>query len=369
MITRNTSVKTRPGVPVGRYGATAVQYERGAVQSERGAVALLTTIVISMLLVIITGGIITLMAAEVRQSNDAEQSVRAFYAAQSGVEDALSRVQGAAAGPLPADQTCTASSSATTQNLDLDATQAGVVGWTCQEIKFSSTPTGTLNQPDDAIQIDPGNTAFGSLTVEWDTKQGQPASYYAAPANFTPAAAWQWAPPVELTVVEYPLGTFNPSVNNPATGRPYIETRNALVRPSNGILGAPQNIQTLLGTNPFRGSCAPGGSAYHCRMDFTGFSAAKNYVLRLRSRYAGTGYRLTFHAGASTASATVAVPDGTASIDVTAKAGDVYRRVVYKVPYKQGALGGLNYVIFADGDVCKDFSVLNGAIATPGCPY
>jgi hypothetical protein len=97
----------------------------------------------------------------------------------------------------------------------------------------------------------------------------------------------------------------------------------------------------------------------------------RNFILRLRSRYAGTDYRLTFMSGLNGNGTVVNVPDGTATIDITAKAGDVFRRVVYKVPYKNGAASGLDYVIFSDQDVCKNFGVINGLIdsTSTGCPY
>jgi Tfp pilus assembly protein PilX len=61
-------------------------------QGDRGAVALMTSIIISILLTIITTGLVSVMASELRQSSDAEQSTLAFYAAQSGVEDGVQKV-------------------------------------------------------------------------------------------------------------------------------------------------------------------------------------------------------------------------------------------------------------------------------------
>jgi hypothetical protein len=63
----------------------------------------------------------------------------------------------------------------------------------------------------------------------------------------------------------------------------------------------------------------------------------------------------------------VDVPDGTATIDVTGKAGDVYRRVVYKIPFNKGAAVGLDYVLFADQNVCKDMTII-GSTVTQNCP-
>jgi hypothetical protein len=65
----------------------------------------------------------------------------------------------------------------------------------------------------------------------------------------------------------------------------------------------------------------------------------------------------------------VPVPDGTATIDVTAKAGQTYRRVISKLPLSRGAEAGLNYVIYSDTNVCKNFTVLDNVAPAPntGC--
>ena len=64
----------------------------------------------------------------------------------------------------------------------------------------------------------------------------------------------------------------------------------------------------------------------------------------------------------------VPVSDGTATIDVTAKTGQTYRRVVSKLPLSGVAAGELNYVMYSDTNICKDFDVINN-VAQAGCPY
>jgi len=74
---------------------------------------------------------------------------------------------------------------------------------------------------------------------------------------------------------------------------------------------------------------------------------------------------MTFLNGASV----VTVPDGTATIDVTAKAGQTFRRVISKLPINGGAAGGLNYVMYSDTNICKAFDVMNNLPSTDGCNY
>jgi hypothetical protein len=78
---------------------------------------------------------------------------------------------------------------------------------------------------------------------------------------------------------------------------------------------------------------------------------------------------MTFYTGNNANGSTVAVNDGTATIDVTAYAGATYRRVIAKLPSLKGAAGGLNYVMYSDTNICKDFNVINNVPVAPyPCP-
>ncbi len=334
---------------------------------ERGAVALITAIIISILLTIITTGLISLMVTELRQANDAEQSVRAYYAAQSGVEDGIRSV--IAALPGQAQQLC---GTAASRNTDLDPANPGVVGWTCQQITYSGSPTGSLPQPDKSTQIDVGTLPANanSMVISWDTTPAPGANFYNAPVgNFPAAGSWPYAAVLEAAMIDYPAGSFSASTPG------QILLRNALMvpRPSGGGTYDYAAIKPGAGAgiNPMNGICNV-SRAYRCQVIINNPPRGRNMILRLRSRYTGTDYRVEFHTAANGGGSIIPVPDGAATIDITAKAGDVFRRVVYRVPYKNGAASGLDYVIYSDRDICKDFSTINGLIdysRTVGCPY
>jgi hypothetical protein len=321
--------------------------------NDQGAVALITTIIISILLSIVVIGVMIVTISELRQSNDNEQSIRAYYAAESGVENAISKAMA-----LPhTSQDC--SNPTLSKNLNLDPTNLGQVGWSCQQILFTGQPSGTLSQADQAVQLDlEGAGIFHSATLEWDT--GAPKNYTPVVGALPSSAAWSASnrpAALELTVVDYPkLAPFNGSD---------INTQNYLVLPGGG--GAIAQIGAPVGSNPLRGTCT-GSGTYHCKITFNGFSTTRSYMLRLRTRYVGTSYQFTFYTGANGVGLKTDVPDGTATIDVTGKAGDVYRRVVYKIPFDKGAAVGLDYVLFSDTNICKDLTIIGAAISgPPGC--
>jgi hypothetical protein len=324
-----------------------------------GAVALLTTIIISILLTIITTGLLTLMVAELRQANDAEQSVRAYYAAQSGVEDAIAKVVVALGSSNFTPQTC---GQAGSSNTALDPTSATAVGWTCQQIIYSGSPSGSLPLADKAVQIDIGSTPVHSLKLEWDLTKTPGANFYNPPATFPAANTWTYAAPIEATIVEYPSGPFNAQNTN------LVKLRNGVFKPHIGGTGT-INLTAITGANPINGNCVQNTAAYHCSAIISNLDVTKFYLFRLRSRYVGTDYKMTFYNGSQANGQVVNVPDGTATIDITAKAGDSFRRVLYKVPYSRGAAQGLDYVIYSEDDICKNFSQISGAVLTRGCPY
>ena len=321
---------------------------------QRGAVALLTAIIISLLLSIIITGTVTVMISELRQSNDSEQSIRAYNAAEAGVEDAILKIK----NNPHVDQTCGPLNGS--KNLSIDPSSPGVVGWSCQQISFSGQPSGTLADPDKSQQFDlAGAPGIQSATVEWDTAGGHDIT--APPALLPDVAQWlsQNRPAaIELTLVSYPKGGGPIS---PAQ----LDIKNYLILPSHTGSGR-RSIASPF-SNPFYAKCLPSGT-YRCKMTLQGFLTNRDYVVRIRTRYTGTDFLLSFYSSLMpNPPSLVTVPDGTATIDVTGKAGNVYRRVIYKVPFTKGVATGLDYVLYSDTDICKDLTLINGA-ATNNCP-
>ncbi|HVQ43629.1 MAG TPA: hypothetical protein VMT30_01555 [Candidatus Saccharimonadia bacterium] len=347
-------------------------------QSENGFVSLLTCIMLSLLLLVITISMASLQSLQLRKAEDSEQTLRAYYSAEAGVEDAVSKVLSKTIAQGVGDNTCNASTG-------FDA--SGAAEWTCQYVSFSGNPTGKLDHPDSAKTVDPLNVPYQSVIIEWNQSTNIAAAFHNRPAllggTFPTAAAYAsspFDPPLELAVLEYPSGGFG---SNQVCTRPGVPAgcqallQNLVLVPEGGAVSTVA-YGTLLGHGPWNGNCgnlgrtySPGGltlTGYNCYAVLTGLSAAKNYLFRLRSRYAASSYRMTFRSGPNGTGATVTVPDGTATIDVTARAGQTFRRVISKLPLNKSAASMLNFVIYSDTDVCKNFDVIdNVPSAPPAC--
>jgi hypothetical protein len=355
-----------------------------------GAVALFTTILISMLLIIITLSLITLQTLQLRKSEDAEQTLRAYYTAEAGVEDAVSKVL---AKVITGDQVC---SDPGASNTNYDT--VGDSGWTCQQVTFSGAPSGLLGAPDQAVTVDPypiGPPTWKALLVFWNTQQVPKPATTAIPGfaggNAPTEASFNYnLAPLELSVLEYPSGgfaankvcnTFSGGVWTPAGCT--VTLQNLLLYPGgNSVPVDVRYDQGLSGLGPVPGNCgvlgrtgplSSGPMQYNCWALISHITDPNtDFLFRIRSRYVASSYKMLFCVAASGANCgtnNVNVPDGTATIDVTARSGQTYRRVISKLPLNQGAASGLNYVMYSDTDICKNFSVVNNVAQTPyPCP-
>lgn len=191
-------------------------------------------------------------------------------------------------------------------------------------------------------------------------------------------------PPIELAVIDYPNSPVQASdVCKTAGASPgcKIHLQNMVIAPNGLTPGyvAPYDTTGAFATHgPFAGNCGPlnralpaalgGGTLnYNCYALISNLTA-NNFMFRLRSRYVKTAYKMVFRSGAGGGGVDVPVPDGTATIDVTANSGLTYRRVISKLPLNKSAAAGLNYVIYSDSNICKNFDIINN-VAQPGCPY
>lgn len=86
--------------------------------------------------------------------------------------------------------------------------------------------------------------------------------------------------------------------------------------------------------------------------------STKNVILRIKPRYAAASYRMKFYKNNGGTLVPVYLPDGYATIDVTARSGNYFRRVVAKKQITPGTYDGIfDTAMFSGGDICKTMSV------------
>lgn len=347
---------------------------------QQGAVALITTMIISILLIITTAGMVAVTVKSVRQTTDGAQSTKAYYAAEGALEEAILRINnGDTTSTCPTTNLITSTSSAAT----------GAV--TCTIVsQTSNQQTGTLAK-DAVTQIDLSSVSgVAAVKIEWNVQDQKPVfsqipNYYANgfPSNGG-AVSWGTNAPgvVELNTIEFPTNaTFSVAdVYNYITlfGPESDKSTDASYAIPSSVeqflvgYKETQNANTSDGANfPFVVTCVSAqASSYPCSVAVGNFTpSSKKYILRLKARYNGIKYKITV---LDSANNPITIPTTTYTVDVTARAGDTFRRVQTSFTGIPKSVDGLDYVLYSDTDICKSFeikagvaSTLNGICATP----
>lgn len=321
---------------------------------QTGVVALITSIVVGLLLVIITASGIALMGSELRQSTDYDQSIKAYFAAESGVEDALAYIKkNGLAAAVANDNGCAPYVISDSNFGEFGATK---VSYTCQSVTTTSNNlTGNI-PAEGAGQIDlSGTTDLSQVRLEWNQAPNDPSNWddsntllSTGRTDLPKGADWANILPavMEVTVISYPPG--NVSVND-------ITAKTIFLRPNNSnAIDSAININAAY-NRPQAVQCNK-TLEYNCRATLSGFSgASQNYIISLHPRYSNAHYRLSAQNGSGT---NLVVANSQLKIDVTARAGSVFRRIQVKAPLNSQSSSGFPYFsLFADDEICKVFEV------------
>jgi len=112
------------------------------------------------------------------------------------------------------------------------------------------------------------------------------------------------------------------------------------------------NIENLLKTEINNPSDNSKNIATSCTLGSAGACSA---ILRIRPRYNSANFAITFY---DQNGIQVYLPDGYATIDVTARSGSYYRRVVAKKQLVPTVYDGVfDNALFSGSDICKDLKI------------
>lgn len=338
--------------------------------AQQGAVALITAIIVSVLLMITTAGMVSLTVKSVRQSTDGAQSTKAYYAAESGLEDALLK--------LRRDPNYTSNCDTTAPTNSNASAATGAV--TCVRVtRNAGAATGRVERDNETDQIDISALEnVGSVTVEW-SKNANLATIpnYGSTAGFPgndSTIKWGADAPavIEIGVIEYPnTNTF--SINDVGFYESIIAPKSNKTTDLSGNIPGHTFIAYRGESNPPKKAyttqpCAP-VAEYQCKMVIGNFNTAdggnKRYVVRIKSRYAGADYRITV---ADRNGVRMDIPNTMYTIDVTARAGEVFRRAQTSFSTVPESISGLDYVLYSDTEICKDYEIKASGLNLKLCP-
>lgn len=338
---------------------------------ERGMAAILITMVMMTVITLVVIGFAVVSRREGRQALDRQLSMQAFYAAESGVNDARKYINSAMTSGTSFQRTaCNAGAIGGNPNLSGD----GNVQYTCVLIDGQPTVLTGSGISDNNAWTVPLESVAAPVYFEVSWNPSSPSSGQPGTAGHcsTEAVTATTLNTVTARTCKYPLLRVDlvdtTSLNLGSSSDEYmlnnrLSTYFLQPKPTSTTAraGTPTTIQTV----PFSpsgsfdatpvvqlvGSC--NGSVYEaCKVRITGPLTTK-MALRVTSLY-----------GPSTVSVTSRGVTGTdqrflnaqAVVDVTGRAADVLRRIQVRLPISpMGSAFAPNYAIQGSGSICKRY--------------
>lgn len=329
-------------------------------EDERGFAAIVIALVLVIVLSLITVGFAQLMRREQRSALDKQLSSQAYYAAESGVNDAQKAVN---AGYNKAKTKCESSGSADATDGSVDTNLPGSTfiynpspnpatssiatstssSYTCllldpTPLTLEYSPVSTdRSKPIIITGVNATNPSayatIGKIVISWqdtDSSRTNFASVPAAPSNNRPfKTATAWTDTGVLRIGLTPLSSGNIKrdtlIDNTAT---------AFLYPNNTGASTPSySYGSFIGNNAgaiLDGNCRSTYTPRYCNVAITGLNQF-NYLLDLRSIYAPTTVTISAYDLSGTQ---LRILNAQTTVDSTGKASDILRRIQVRIPSK-----------------------------------
>lgn len=336
--------------------------------NQQGVVSFLAVIFISLLLTIITTGYIRISINEQRQASDFDQSSRAYFAAEAGVEEILRQI-----GELPSGDI----SSFTTGGCNQDKFSAGSgelfdgddsLEVTCAIVEYDteSTIESTIRPGQTAeISLLNADPSLRQVAIRWHIDENYTAPSFGSVYDFVDTSTWvaNGIPALmRASFISFPLAPGDGRINADDLYNQTVVLWPQSSGDSHSLPTSSLDNDPPYTPNARAARCnhnATEEDGFRCEVRITGINAAsRGYVLNLKPyRFTGT---LSFEViGYDSAGAQVALNNKIIDLDVTARSGDIFRRVSYSFDGSGDSTeesrnsAGYDYALFGENGVCK----------------
>ena len=329
----------------------------------KGITSILVVIAVAVILTTIIGGIAALTVREIRQASNTERSNRALQTAESGVKAMAQKLN---TDPTYEKTTCDPSAFS---GILTDPNQQ--ITCITSTSKFTGSYESFLDK-DNATQVflgeaytataaDASNTPV-YLKVSWNNKNldnpGLPdytGPLYPASDGYNSPAA------MEISLISWPNAGISGS--NSEVGTIFLMPGRDDAGAALGLTGKPTAGQVKSTCNPANDyTCstvdATGQKGFNIfaalgkTYNSTTPSSNPKFALRIKPRYANTHFKIEAYNAAGTA---VNIQSSKAQIDVTAKVGELYRRVkAEKLVLPSSVENVFDSVLFAGNNIKGD---------------
>lgn len=332
---------------------------RRILDDETGAVAIITVVFVAIILTVLTTSFIRLTINEQREAIDNDLTTRAFYAAESGTQDAITAIANRATTPLANTNECTPQNGAGSGVLS-DAVDGLDTEYTCQIINLSPTNFEAQLEKNGTAFFgldDGGADGIRKLKIKWhNLDDGDYSSRRSAGALVLPpesnwvGGAGQFPAMIRLQLIAVPsTGPVNRST---------IKNFVTFLNPSDG--GGTDALVSVGLAAISDASCQDGSPSptYFCEFTLTALDdGAFDYYVRVRALYRGTNISLE---ALNISDNAVALKNAQAVVDVTGRAADIYRRVVSRVDLNSDELWP-DFTLLSAQEICKNFTITDVA--------
>lgn len=317
----------------------------------------MVTLVMMIVITLIVLGFAEIARNEQRSTLDDQLSVQAYYAAESGINDARTIVNAAVSGgSAPASKTiCGDQGSYQFNSTGQNAVDnAHGVSYTCVLVDPSPTTlTYNVGYNSTVIPIITGSGSFGTLTLNWKV-----------PAGFTGSASGCYTALASLNLNPVASGTGAWGCNYPMLRVDLLDANGGLSR-NNWAAATSTMFFVPFNSNSVGNSVALGvhGTAVparcgatNCSVSITGLTGT-SYYMRVTTLYRTNSF-FTVTAGGK------AFSGAQATIDSTGKAQDVLRRVLVAVDLTDSNTYAIPSAgITTKDSICKRFTITNNSYA------
>lgn len=316
-----------------------------------GAVSMITVVFMAIILTVLTTSFIRLTIDEQREAIDNDLTTRAYYAAESGVQDAIIAIKNKTVNnPTICEPSNGAGTGVLSQEAGLD------VEYTCQLIEL--TPSDFLVQLEkyrsEFFQLDDGFDGIESIKLSWQLLENSASLSLRSSGALLPKEV-DWGSPamIRLQIVQVPdqlgVSVSRDNITN------FIIFLDPVAGTGEGVIGLGdstiQDASCDLGTD----------EKYVCEYELGGLNDAEyDYYIRVQALYKETDIKIQALNSNQNA---VSLLNEQAVVDVTGRAGDVYRRVESRVDITPDDLWP-DYAVTSAQEICKNFTITDVAIDT-----
>lgn len=349
--------------------------------NDKGFASIIIAITLVIITSLITIGFARLANTEQEQVTNRQLSNQAYYAAESGINDAAKALnEGFTAkkekcGPLqPSDPGYSSPGGTALRNNNVDATPAGApdapVEWTCLLIDpapstLEYSPVGTVTPKLFRFSGVAANgttpVSVNRLTFSWQDADPANTRFRSGSgisnSAFPPLSSWNSVGMLRITIT--PLSVLDRTALKNRTYTAYLYPTTAASTTVNYNPAANVSGQIL------NGGCSTTVTASKPRfctasVNMPSLPASEKYLVSLRSIYSKTNVSVSINSGSARAFG------AQAKVDSTGRSQDVLKRLQVRIPARNEYYYP-GFAAEASGDICKDLGVYPGY--ANGCGY